>query len=45
MSLLTDLSQIQQTPDLTSLDPQHLPEETLEKLPYLSKLKESIYSE
>jgi hypothetical protein len=36
--------QIQQTPDLTSLDPEHLPEETLEKLPYLCKLKESIYS-
>ncbi|KAJ9098725.1 hypothetical protein QFC21_004373 [Naganishia friedmannii] len=41
----TDIYKIQQTPDLTSLDPQHLPEETLAKLPYLSKLKESIYSD
>jgi len=36
--------QIRQTPDLTSLSPEHLPDETLDKLPYLCKLKESIYS-
>jgi len=35
---------IRQTPDLTSLSAEHLPEETLDELPYLCKLKESIYS-
>lgn len=36
--------QIQQTPDLTSLDPEYLPEGTLAKLPHLCKLKEKLYS-
>lgn len=40
----TDIYKIQQTPDLTSLDPEHLPEETLAKLPHLMKLKQGIYS-
>lgn len=40
----TDIYKIQQTPDLTSLDPEHLPEETLAQLPHLCKLKQGIYS-
>ena len=36
---------IQQTPDLSSLDPEHLPEETLNALPYITKLKNALYSE
>lgn len=36
--------QIQQTPDLSSLDPEHLPEETLAALPQLTKLKDALYS-
>lgn len=38
-------SQIQQTPDLASLDPEHLPEETLAGLPEITRLKESLYSQ
>lgn len=37
-------NQIQQTPDLSSLDPEHLPEETLASLPQLTKLKDALYS-
>ena len=36
--------QIQQTPDLSSLDPQHLPDETLAALPRLTRLKDALYS-
>jgi hypothetical protein len=36
--------QIQQTPDLTSLDPEHLPSETLAGLPYLQRVKDALYS-
>lgn len=36
--------QIQQTPDLASLDPEHLPEETLAALPELHRLKDALYS-
>jgi hypothetical protein len=36
--------QIQQTPDLASLDPEHLPEETLAALPYLNRLRSALYS-
>jgi hypothetical protein len=35
---------IQQTPDLASLDPEHLPDETLAGLPELIRLKEALYS-
>jgi hypothetical protein len=41
----TDIYSIQQTPDLSSLHPDHLPETTLEKLPALTKLKDALYSE
>jgi Rps23 Pro-64 3,4-dihydroxylase Tpa1-like proline 4-hydroxylase len=37
--------QIQQTPDLASLDEQHLPEETLAALPCITRLKEALYSQ
>ena len=37
--------QIQQTPDLASLDPEHLPEETLNALPYLRRLRSALYSQ
>lgn len=37
-------AQIQQTPDLASLDAEHLPEETLAALPCISRLKEALYS-
>lgn len=40
----TDIYKIQQTPDLASLDPEHLPEETLAGLPAISKLKDALYS-
>ncbi|BEI83357.1 hypothetical protein CcaverHIS002_0312250 [Cutaneotrichosporon cavernicola] len=40
----TDIYKIQQTPDLASLDEQHLPEETLEALPCITRLKEALYS-
>ena len=36
--------QIQQTPDLSSLDPEHLTEDTLARLPYLTRLKDTLYS-
>jgi len=38
-------SQIQQTPDLSSLDPEHLPDETLAALPQITKLKDALYSQ
>lgn len=37
--------QIQQTPDLSSLDPNHLPEETLQGLPHITRLKNALYSD
>jgi hypothetical protein len=37
--------QIQQTPDLSSLDPEHLPDETLAALPQITKLKDALYSQ
>ena len=37
--------QIQQTPDLSSLDPEHLPQETLDRLPHLTRLKDALYSQ
>ncbi len=37
-------TKIQQTPDLSSLDREHLPEETLAALPQLTKLKDALYS-
>lgn len=37
--------QIQQTPDLSSLDPNHLPEETLNGLPHITRLKNALYSD
>ncbi|TXT10632.1 hypothetical protein VHUM_02137 [Vanrija humicola] len=40
----TDIYKIQQTPDLASLDPEHLPEETLAALPQVQRLKEALYS-
>lgn len=36
--------QIQQTPDLSSLTSEHLPEETLDALPEITKLKDALYS-
>ncbi|ORY27313.1 putative nucleus protein [Naematelia encephala] len=41
----TDIYKIQQTPDLSSLDPEHLPDETLASLPQLTKLKDALYSQ
>ncbi|KAK8844696.1 hypothetical protein IAR55_006545 [Kwoniella newhampshirensis] len=41
----TDIYKIQQTPDLSSLDPEHLPEETLAALPMTTRLKNALYSE
>ncbi|KAK4686987.1 prolyl 3-hydroxylase /prolyl 3,4-dihydroxylase, partial [Tremellales sp. Uapishka_1] len=41
----TDIYKIQQTPDLSSLTTEHLPDETLAALPQLTKLKQSLYSE
>ncbi|WWD22752.1 hypothetical protein CI109_107245 [Kwoniella shandongensis] len=41
----TDIYKIQQTPDLSSLDPEHLPEETLAALPITTRLKNALYSE
>ncbi|WWD06264.1 hypothetical protein V865_004353 [Kwoniella europaea PYCC6329] len=41
----TDIYSIQQTPDLSSLDPAHLPDETLEALPMTTRLKNALYSE
>ena len=38
------LPKIQQTPDLASLDPEHLPEEPLAALPYLNRLRSALYS-
>lgn len=40
----TDIYKIQQTPDLASLNPEHLPEETLESLPAISRLRDALYS-
>jgi len=37
--------QIQQTPDLSSLDPEHLPDDTLAALPQITKLKDALYSQ
>lgn len=39
------IGQIQQTPDLSSLDPEHLPDETLAALPQITKLKDALYSQ
>ncbi|WWC85397.1 uncharacterized protein L201_000260 [Kwoniella dendrophila CBS 6074] len=41
----TDIYSIQQTPDLSSLDPAHLPDETLEALPMTTRLKNALYSQ
>ena len=41
----TDIYKIQQTPDLASLDPEHLPDETLAGLPAITRLKDALYSE
>ncbi|ORX35046.1 Oxoglutarate and iron-dependent oxygenase degradation C-term-domain-containing protein [Kockovaella imperatae] len=41
----TDIYKIQQTPDLSSLDPEHLPQETLDRLPELTRLKDALYSQ
>ncbi|ADV19672.1 nuclear protein [Cryptococcus gattii E566] len=41
----TDIYKIQQTPDLSSLSPEHLPDETLEALPLLTRLKDALYSQ
>ncbi|WVO16068.1 hypothetical protein L204_103733 [Cryptococcus depauperatus] len=41
----TDIYKIQQTPDLSSLSPEHLPDVTLEALPQLTRLKEALYSQ
>ncbi|RSH83926.1 hypothetical protein EHS25_005170 [Saitozyma podzolica] len=40
----TDIYKIQQTPDLSSLDPEHLPDETLAALPSITRLKDALYS-
>ncbi|KAL7421014.1 putative component of NuA3 histone acetyltransferase complex [Cryptotrichosporon argae] len=40
----TDIYRIQQTPDLASLDPAHLPDATLAALPHLTELKRHLYS-
>ncbi|WVQ94242.1 hypothetical protein IAU59_001320 [Kwoniella sp. CBS 9459] len=41
----TDIYKIHQTPDLSSLDPEHLPEETLAALPLTTRLKNALYSQ
>ncbi|WVQ72339.1 hypothetical protein IAR50_001890 [Cryptococcus sp. DSM 104548] len=41
----TDIYKIQQTPDLSSLSPEHLPDETLDALPLLTRLKNALYSQ
>ncbi|WVR03156.1 hypothetical protein IAU60_000146 [Kwoniella sp. DSM 27419] len=41
----TDIYKIQQTPDLSSLDPEHLPDETLAALPLTTRLKNALYSQ
>ncbi|WVQ82610.1 hypothetical protein IAT38_004741 [Cryptococcus sp. DSM 104549] len=41
----TDIYKIQQTPDLSSLSPEHLPDETLAALPNITRLKDALYSQ
>ncbi|EIW72950.1 hypothetical protein TREMEDRAFT_42106 [Tremella mesenterica DSM 1558] len=41
----TDIYKIRQTPDLSSLDPKHLPEGTLRALPQSAALKNALYSQ